>query len=91
MIINVMVKIVPVGDAIHSSVSAGDQAWGKKYSSMEVAATEAEELGMIPSGMKQLLCGAQRMPSYPHGFESEADVDLEELITRGFLPVGCEP
>lgn len=86
----IIVEIVADGDEVRTSISAGDQAWDKKYPVIELATSEAEELCLIPTGMKQHLDGSHRMPSQPHGGYKDKVVDLdleeliEELIARGF-------
>jgi hypothetical protein len=58
---------------------------------MEIATSEAEELGMITPDMRRLLNESQRMPTYPQGgFEGESDVDLAELVARDFRTVGSK-
>ena len=68
------------------------RAWRKKYSFVDVATSEAAELGMITQDMRRLLAESQRMPTYPQGsFAGEADVDLAELVARDFRAVGIKP
>ena len=67
-------------------VSAGEQVWRKKYPSMEAATSEAEELHIMSANDKGLADLPQPVPTYAQGFSSPSvDVDLEDLIKRGFL------
>ncbi len=67
-------------------VSAGEQVWRKKYPSMEDATSEAEELHIMSANDKGLADLPQPVPTYAQGFSSPSvDVDLEDLIKRGFL------
>jgi hypothetical protein len=81
------VKIVPGEDAAYTVVSAGEQVWRKKYSSMPAAISEAVELQIMTPREKQLADTSQPVPTYAQGFSSPAvEVDLDELPKRGFLP-----
>ncbi len=80
------VKIVPSEKGAYTVVSAGEQVWRKKYPSMEDATTEAEELQIMTTKDKGLADMTQPVPTYAQGFSSPSvDVDLEDLIARGFL------
>jgi hypothetical protein len=80
------VKIVPSESGAYTVVSAGEQVWRKKYPSMEDATSEAEELHIMSANDKGLADLPQPVPTYAQGFSSPSvDVDLEDLIKRGFL------
>ena len=80
------VKIVPSESGAYTVVSAGEQVWRKKYSSMEDATSEAEELHIMSANDKGLADLPQPVPTYAQGFSSHGvEVDLNELSGRGFL------
>jgi hypothetical protein len=80
------VKIVPSENGAYTVVSAGEGVWRKRYPSMEDATSEAEELQIMTVNDKGLADMTQPVPTYAQGFSSASvDVDLEDLIARGFL------
>jgi hypothetical protein len=82
----VAVKIVPTEDGALTAVSADEQVWRKMYPSMDAATSEAVELQIMKPSRKELADMSQPVPSYAQGFSSpEVEVDLKELIRRGFL------
>jgi hypothetical protein len=81
------VKIVPSEDEAYTALSAGEQVWRKKYPSMPAATVEAVELQIMTPSEKRLADMSQPVPTDAQGFSSPAvEVDLDELIKRGFLP-----
>jgi hypothetical protein len=84
--VEMAVKIVPSDDEAYIVVNAGEQMWRKKYGSMPAATSEAVELQIMTPREKQLADLSQPVPTYAQGFSSSAvEVDLDELIKRGFL------
>jgi len=80
------VKIVPTEDGALTAASGGEQVWRKMYPSMDAATSEAVELQIMTASEKRLADISQPMPTYAQGFSSpEVEVDLNELIRRGFL------
>jgi hypothetical protein len=80
------VKIVPSDEEAYTVVSVGDQVWRKKYPSMSAATSEALELQIMAPNDKGLADMSQPVPTYAQGFTSSSvEVDLEEVIKRGFL------
>ena len=80
------VKIIPSEEGAYTVMSTAEQVWRKKYPSMEVATSEAVELQIMEPSDKRLADMSQPMPTYAQGFSSPAvEVDLDELIRRGFL------
>jgi hypothetical protein len=79
------VKIVPSDDEAYTVASVGEQVWRKKYSSMSAATSEAIELQIMAPNDKGLADMPQPVPTYAQGFtSSEVEVDIDELIRRGF-------
>ena len=87
MFVMAMVKIVPVGDEVHTTTSADGKVWRKKYESMPDATTEAVELQIMTEVEKRLVDAPQRQPTWPHGFAPTRPfkVDLDGLRARRFL------
>ena len=87
MVVMAMVKIVPVGDEVHTTASADGKVWRKKYESMPDATTEAVELQIMTEVEKRLVETSQRQPTWPHGFAPTRPfkVDLDGLRARRFL------
>ena len=80
------VKIIPSDDEAYTVVSVDEQVWRKKYPSMSAATSEALELQILTPNEKGLADMSQPVPTYAQGFTSTSvDVDLDELIKRGFL------
>lgn len=80
------VKIVPTEDGALTAASGGEQVWRKMYPSMDAATGEAVELQIMEPRNKRLADVSQPVPTYAQGFSSpEVEVDLDELIRRGFL------
>jgi hypothetical protein len=80
------VKIVPSNDEAYTVVSIGEQVWRKRYPSMSAATSEALELQIMAPHDKGLADMPQPVPTYAQGFTSaSAEVDIDELIKRGFL------
>ena len=80
------VKIVPSDDEAYTVVCVGEQVWRKKYPSMATATSEALELQILAPSDKGLADMSQPVPTYAQGFTSPSvEVDLDELIKRGFL------
>ena len=82
------VTIKPIEDRVLVSASAGERELRKQYSSMKAATTEAVELGIMLTRDKEIVDSSQPMPDYPHGFKTDADVDVAELVERGFRMIG---
>jgi hypothetical protein len=87
MIHDAPVKIIPVEDDVHVTVSTTEQSLCKEYSSMRAATSEAIELELILPYEKELLDKSQPLPNSPHGLETKSDVDVAELLKCGFLSV----
>jgi hypothetical protein len=80
------VKIVPSEDGAYTVVSEGERVWRKKYASMAAATSESVELRIMEPSGKKLADVSQPTPTYAQGFSSpEVEVDLDELLARGFL------
>jgi hypothetical protein len=81
----VAVKIVPTEDGALTAACGGEQVWRKMYPSMDAATGEAVELQIMEPRDKRLADVSQPVPTYAQGFSSpEVEVDLDELIRRGF-------
>jgi hypothetical protein len=80
------VKIVPSEDRAYTVLSEGERVWRKKYPSMEAATREAAEMQIMTPSEKWLVDTSQPVPTYAQGVSSPSvDIDLEDLIRRGFL------
>ena len=78
---NVRLQHTPTGARI--TVDIGAFQLYRKYSTMEAAATEAEELGLISRRQLTLLCGRDMV--MPQGFETKAErIDFDTLSDAGF-------
>ena len=84
-----MVELFRVEHNFHVSVAAAGELWDKVHASSETAIREAEELRMeLHPYTKWLLDYGSRMPGFAKGFRDDnADVDVAELIRRGFQRV----
>jgi hypothetical protein len=88
MVVMAKVRIGPVGDEVHTTVSADGKVWRKKYKSMPEATTEAVELRIMTESEKQYVDGAQRQPTWSdRGYEPPIPFEIypDELKARGFL------
>jgi len=81
-----MVELFRVEYDFHVSVGAAGELWDKVHTSSETAIREAQELGMeLQRYTKWLLDRGSRMPGFAQGFrDNNADVDIAELLRRGF-------
>jgi hypothetical protein len=84
-----MVELFRVERDFHVSVGAAGELWDKVHASSETAIREAKELRMeLQPYTKWLLDHGSRVPGFAQGFRDDnADVDVAELIRRGFQRV----
>jgi hypothetical protein len=93
-------KIEPFGVEVHTTISAGDKVWCKKYESATDATSEAVELAMMEAHTTPFVEETLRQRAWPPGgsgptrsvgavlIESikPVEIDLDRLRARGFLP-----
>jgi hypothetical protein len=81
-----MVELFRVEHDFHVSAGAAGELWDKVHTSSETAIREAQELRMeLQPYTKWLLDHGSRVPGFAQGFRDDnADVDVAELIRRGF-------
>jgi hypothetical protein len=84
-----MVELFRVEQDFHVSACAAGRFWDKVHTCSEPAIREAQELRMeLQPYTKWLLDHGSRMPGFAQGFRDDnADVDVAELIRRGFSRV----
>jgi hypothetical protein len=87
MVVMAKVWISPVGDEVHTTISADGKVWRKKYESMPDATTEAVELEIMTESDKRLLDDAARQPDWTqdYGPIRRFEVNSGELKARGFV------
>jgi hypothetical protein len=95
-----MFKIEPIGDEVHTTISAGDKVWCKEYESATDATSETVELGMMEAHTKPFVEETLRQRTCPPGGSGPTrsvdavliepikpvEVDLDKLRARGVLP-----
>jgi DNA-binding protein H-NS len=88
MVVMAIVKIVPVDEGTNTTASVDGKVWRKKYQSMPDATSEAVELRIMEPREKTFVDASQRQPTWSgRGYAPTRpfEVDVEELIKRGFL------